>query len=61
VRGERPPAALAHSDPVRYLRALQSASEEGELLDPTGLGGFHWLVQTIGMSAPDILRESTTR
>jgi SAM-dependent MidA family methyltransferase len=61
VRGERPSAALAHSDPVRYLRALQSASEEGELLDPTGLGGFRWLVQTIGMSAPDVLRETAKR
>ncbi|MCA2224165.1 SAM-dependent methyltransferase [Nonomuraea aurantiaca] len=45
VTGTRPPIDLAHADPTAYLRALARASEEGELIDPRGLGGFGWLVQ----------------
>jgi SAM-dependent MidA family methyltransferase len=48
VKGSRPPYELARSDPQAYLQALQSASEAGELLDPGGLGGFGWLVQSVG-------------
>ncbi|WP_449060527.1 hypothetical protein [Planomonospora algeriensis] len=45
LTGTRPPADLARTDPRGYLRALVRASEEAELLDPGGLGGFGWLVQ----------------
>jgi SAM-dependent MidA family methyltransferase len=51
VDGSRPPYELALADPPAYLRALQSASEAGELLDPGGLGGFGWLVQSVGACA----------
>ncbi|MFC4533733.1 SAM-dependent methyltransferase [Sphaerisporangium dianthi] len=45
VKGTRPPLALAATDPGGYLRALARASEEAELIDPDGLGGFGWLTQ----------------
>ncbi|GAA1608393.1 SAM-dependent methyltransferase [Nonomuraea maheshkhaliensis] len=45
VTGARPPLDLARVDPRGYLRALARASEEGELIDPSGLGGFGWLSQ----------------
>ncbi|MGA4994611.1 SAM-dependent methyltransferase [Nonomuraea bangladeshensis] len=45
LTGARPPVELAHRDPRGYLRALARASEEGELIDPSGLGGFGWLDQ----------------
>jgi SAM-dependent MidA family methyltransferase len=47
LRGIRPALALAHDDPRAYLRALSRASEEAELIDPSGLGGFGWLCQTV--------------
>jgi SAM-dependent MidA family methyltransferase len=49
VGGRRPPLALAHSDPHAYLRALAQASVAGELTDPAGLGGHHWLLQPVGL------------
>ena len=52
LHGRRPPRQLALSDPVAYLGALRDAGEVGELTDPTGLGGFGWLVQAVGMSLP---------
>ncbi|MFC4011844.1 SAM-dependent methyltransferase [Nonomuraea purpurea] len=45
VLGARPPVELARANPRGYLRALARASEEAELIDPTGLGGFGWLTQ----------------
>ncbi|MGP3958333.1 SAM-dependent methyltransferase [Nonomuraea sp. 3N208] len=45
ITGTRPPMELAGTDPRAYLRALARASEEGELIDPSGLGGFGWLDQ----------------
>ncbi|MEQ4715771.1 SAM-dependent methyltransferase [Nonomuraea sp. B19D2] len=45
ITGTRPPIDLAHTDPRGYVRALARASEEGELIDPAGLGGFGWLSQ----------------
>lgn len=45
LTGARPPLELARSDPRGYLRALTRASEEGELIDASGLGGFGWLSQ----------------
>ncbi|MFC4118613.1 SAM-dependent methyltransferase [Nonomuraea zeae] len=46
ITGARPPVELARADPRGYVRALSRASEEGELIDPAGLGGFGWLSQT---------------
>lgn len=45
VSGTRPPLTLAGTDPGGYLRALAQASQEAELIDPAGLGGFGWLSQ----------------
>ncbi|NRQ36100.1 hypothetical protein HII36_30330 [Nonomuraea sp. NN258] len=46
ISGTRPPLDLASVDARAYLRALARASEEAELIDPAGLGGFGWLTQT---------------
>jgi SAM-dependent MidA family methyltransferase len=56
IAGRRPPPTLADANPHRYLRALCRASEEAELIDGTGLGGFGWLVQAVGMRLPPPLR-----
>ncbi|TMR93737.1 SAM-dependent methyltransferase [Nonomuraea basaltis] len=45
ITGARPPLELARTDPRAYLRALARATEESELIDPSGLGGFGWLIQ----------------
>jgi SAM-dependent MidA family methyltransferase len=58
IRGERPPLVMAKTDPVDYLRELQRAGQEGELLDRHGLGGFGWLVQTVNFPAPAPIRAS---
>ena len=47
VRGERP---QRDGDTAHYLAALAHAGDEAELIDPGGLGGFTWLVQTVGGS-----------
>ena len=33
------------------MRALSPATEEAELIDPAGLGGYDWLVQAVGLAA----------
>lgn len=43
LSGRRPPLELAQTEPMRYLAELSSAGEAGELLDPSGLGGFGWV------------------
>ncbi|MDV3220157.1 SAM-dependent methyltransferase [Intrasporangium sp.] len=48
LRGERPDHALAQSDPLAYLRALERASAEAELIRPGGLGDFWWAVKHVG-------------
>jgi SAM-dependent MidA family methyltransferase len=55
VSGSRPPLEWATADPAKYVAALASASEAGELLDRSGLGGFGWLVQTRRMGLPPSL------
>ena len=55
VHGDRPPHE-ASGDPRAYLRQLRTASEEGELIDPHGLGGFGWLVHANGIPVPAPLR-----
>jgi len=52
VHGGRPPLTLAASDPETYVRQLSQATEDAELVDIQGLGGFGWLVQTVGMGLP---------
>ena len=56
IRAERPSHELSRTDPVAYLRALSAVGEVAELTDPAGLGGFGWLVQTIGVEMPEPLR-----
>jgi SAM-dependent MidA family methyltransferase len=48
VDASRPPYELARSDPMTYVRGLASAGEAAELLEPDGMGGFSWLVQSVG-------------
>jgi len=48
----RPPRELAAADPARYLLALAQASQASELADPAGLGGFGWLIQSVGVPTP---------
>lgn len=60
VRGARPPLELAKSDPPAYLRRLQAAGQQAELVDPAGLGRFHWLVQCVGVPVPPPLAEVGT-
>ena len=55
VSGARPPIELASTDPPLYLRRLQAAGQQAELLDAGGLGRFHWLVQCVGIPLPDPL------
>jgi SAM-dependent MidA family methyltransferase len=52
LTGRRPELGLASSDPDRYVQLLRRASEEAELVDTAGLGGFGWLVQSVGLSLP---------
>lgn len=52
VTGRRPPLALAHEDPGRYIRALANASVAAELTDETGLGAHYWLWQPIDVGLP---------
>lgn len=56
LRGAHPPLDLARSDPPAYLRALQAAGQQAELLDPRGLGRFRWLVQCVGVPLPPPLQ-----
>lgn len=48
VSGKRPDLALATSRPQDYVRELSRAGEAAELTDPAGLGGFSWIVTTVG-------------
>jgi SAM-dependent MidA family methyltransferase len=38
-----PDRAAVDRDPQAYAEALAAASDAAELLDPVGLGGFHWI------------------
>lgn len=49
IRSGLPDRDLAQADPAGYVRALQAASDVGELTDPHGLGGFTWLVHSIDL------------
>jgi SAM-dependent MidA family methyltransferase len=56
VSAQRPGLELAYSEPQRYLSELSSAGEAGELLDPSGLGGFGWVWTAI--DEPTVRRAS---
>jgi SAM-dependent MidA family methyltransferase len=49
VSGARP---AYDGETADYLSALSHAGDEAELLDPGGLGGFGWLVQSKGTRNP---------
>ncbi|GAA4223431.1 SAM-dependent methyltransferase [Actinomadura meridiana] len=55
LSGSRPPITLAHSDPRAYVTALCRAGEDAELTDPSGLGSFGWLTQTVQIPIPSAL------
>jgi len=61
INGRRPPLALAGTDPLGYVRDLRRAGEEGELLDRDGLGGFGWLIQSVGGYLPTALSATMLR
>ncbi|MEO8105744.1 MAG: SAM-dependent methyltransferase [Actinomycetes bacterium] len=48
LKAGRPPLELAHRDPHAYVEALSRASQAAELLDPSALGSFWWLLQSKG-------------
>jgi SAM-dependent MidA family methyltransferase len=52
ARSERPPRDLARTHPEAYVAALATGGEVAELTDPSGLGGFGWLVQSVGLRLP---------
>ncbi len=52
LSGRRPALARAASDPLGYAHALRQASEEAELTDADGLGGFGWLIQAVQVAVP---------
>lgn len=55
LRADLPPRELAERDPAAYVAALAHAGQVGELTARDGLGGFGWLVQTVGLALPDAL------
>jgi SAM-dependent MidA family methyltransferase len=59
LAARRPPLALAAGDPEGYARALCRASQDAELMDAAGLGGFGWLIQAVGMALPEPLARLT--
>jgi SAM-dependent MidA family methyltransferase len=61
LHGTRPPLELARTDARGYLQALRAAGEDAELIDREGLGGFGWLVQTVGVDLPRVLAAATPR
>jgi SAM-dependent MidA family methyltransferase len=50
--GVHAPRPAYAGDPRAYLQALQATGEAAELLDPSGLGGFMWLVHARGVDLP---------
>lgn len=42
-------AAVPEPVDATYARSLERASQARELMDPSGLGGFGWLVQAVGL------------
>ncbi|MFC6007672.1 SAM-dependent methyltransferase [Angustibacter luteus] len=55
IDGRLPDHALAGTDALGYLEGVTRASQAAELLDPAGLGGFGWLLQTTPGGQADAL------
>jgi len=53
--GVRVAAPSYAENPASYLNRLAAAGEAAELLDPSGLGGFEWLLQGRGIAVRDVL------
>jgi len=47
VRGQTPSHTLAATDPLGYLRALERAGAEAELIRRGGFGDFWWAVKRV--------------
>ena len=47
LRGRTPPHALAAADPLGYLRALEWAGAEADLIRTGGFGDFWWAVKRV--------------
>jgi SAM-dependent MidA family methyltransferase len=47
LSARRPDLSMASRDPVGYLRALERASQVGELVEAGGLGGQYWVCVSI--------------
>jgi SAM-dependent MidA family methyltransferase len=60
LSGDRPPGELARRSPREYVAALCAAGEDAELTDRSGLGGFGWLAQTVGIDIPASLGQIST-
>lgn len=61
LRREVPPPARGAGDPAGYLAALSEAGAVAELTARHGLGGFGWLVQSVGMPLPELLTAALTQ
>ena len=55
VRGRAPDLRTSGADPAGYLAALRDAGEAAELTYRGSLGGFSWLVQSVGRPLPPVL------
>jgi SAM-dependent MidA family methyltransferase len=60
IRGTRPDISLARANPPQYVRLLQQAGEEAELIDAGGLGGFGWLIHPVNTCLPAVLDAKMT-
>jgi SAM-dependent MidA family methyltransferase len=47
-----PDRELASANPAEYMNQLSLASSAAELIDPSSLGSFWWLLQSKGMAVP---------
>lgn len=52
ISGARPPLTLASIDPKAYVEELSAAGEAAELIEPSGLGGFWWVLARHLSSSP---------
>ena len=52
VTATTPDVALARADPAGYLAALARSSAGAALTDPTGLGGFAWVLRRVPRQGP---------
>lgn len=60
LAADRPTYEMSNTDPAGYLRALSRSGEVAQLLEPSGLGGFRWLVQSVGVPVPQQLTRTAS-